>query len=657
MVNPIEYAKRGWYIFPCRADKRPHIKGWPGLATTEEAQIAAWAAQFPGCRWGVAAGPSGLFILDVDVKNGAGGRESLAALEAEHGKLPRTFRVRSKSGGTHLYFRGQGRTTAGVLGSGLDIRSAGGFVVAPDGRDYIVEDDAPPATTPAWLLALAGAAREKAPDAAGVLHVAGDGDVADAAAWLATEAPRAVVGSRDNTTFQVAAKLRSRFGVDADTARRLMAGVWLPLCDESGDWSEEDVAAKIRSAYGGNALLAQGEEHPAAMFSSVEGGIVPAGKNPFAVTPAEIACTGFGISRPPEREMLWGGPGGLPLGVVGILAGQGGAGKSTLALQIAVSIASGHDACAGMFALGGCQGAVLLINAEDDRTEAERRVFEVRQHFCGMEWDTGKLHVIGRGGDFSLLRRDAAGNLLPTEAMASLLGLVREIKPRLVVLDPISKLSGPANIDSSNAEATAFLGQLERVALAAGGSVIALHHVAKGSLATKSQGGKAPKTVDEVKRGLESALSVAAVRGASALVDTARWAMLTTLLTEGHKKAVGEEPGAHVAAWRVAKNNHGALTGTAFLRRAGETGPLIPFEPTGAHEETTDELKEIILRTLEFDGPTAKRRACKSLAQRPDLPGQHAIARILEELVAEGRLTEAPGERGATILSVAGGVE
>ena len=44
-------------------------------------------------------------MLDVDVKDGALGKESFAELEEQHGPLPTTLKCATASGGFHLYFR------------------------------------------------------------------------------------------------------------------------------------------------------------------------------------------------------------------------------------------------------------------------------------------------------------------------------------------------------------------------------------------------------------------------------------------------------------------------------------------------------------------------------------------------------------------------
>ncbi len=72
---------------------------WPSMATTDPAQLNAWAIQYPNCNFaGVAlAQPSGIWIFEID------NQEAAKALSVP--KLPRTFRVRSRPGRGHIYFR------------------------------------------------------------------------------------------------------------------------------------------------------------------------------------------------------------------------------------------------------------------------------------------------------------------------------------------------------------------------------------------------------------------------------------------------------------------------------------------------------------------------------------------------------------------------
>ena len=73
-------AAGGWPVFPLGQDKKPHTKHGFKDATKDAAQIAAWSAQWPDALVGIPTGKaSGVFVLDVDVKNGKDGFSTLSA--------------------------------------------------------------------------------------------------------------------------------------------------------------------------------------------------------------------------------------------------------------------------------------------------------------------------------------------------------------------------------------------------------------------------------------------------------------------------------------------------------------------------------------------------------------------------------------------------
>ena len=165
----LAYARRGIRVIPITPrSKVPLIDAWPTQASSDETTIRAWWKQWPNAGIGIATGKAGrrqFFVLDIDDKNGKNGSDTLAELEADHGKLPDTITVLTGSGGRHLYFTTnvEIRNDSGKrLGEGLDIRGEAGYVVAPptiheNGREYAFEhgytmDDIAPAEAPGWLM-------------------------------------------------------------------------------------------------------------------------------------------------------------------------------------------------------------------------------------------------------------------------------------------------------------------------------------------------------------------------------------------------------------------------------------------------------------------------------------------------------------------------
>jgi hypothetical protein len=154
----LSYARRGIPVFPCETGgKRPLTYNGFWDATTELRQVRAWWDRWPTANVGVPTGKrSGLLVLDVDPRDG--GPQSLVALERQNGPLPRTTRSSTGGGGVHVFFRYPAevevRNSAGWLGSGLDVRGEGGYVVVPPSRTQGPYEwvDRSPLADGAWMV-------------------------------------------------------------------------------------------------------------------------------------------------------------------------------------------------------------------------------------------------------------------------------------------------------------------------------------------------------------------------------------------------------------------------------------------------------------------------------------------------------------------------
>jgi hypothetical protein len=135
----LEYARQGYPVFPVRSDKVPLVK-WSTEATTDPDTIKSWWRRWPLAMIGMPTGTrSGLVVVDVDVKNGVDGFQTLKALGFQ---MPReSVAVITPSGGYHFYFRApEGEaipTSAGKIGPGVDIRAEGGMIILPPSRPDI----------------------------------------------------------------------------------------------------------------------------------------------------------------------------------------------------------------------------------------------------------------------------------------------------------------------------------------------------------------------------------------------------------------------------------------------------------------------------------------------------------------------------------------
>ncbi|MFD9464844.1 bifunctional DNA primase/polymerase [Streptomyces sp. NPDC060027] len=150
-------AARGWHVFPLRPGiKLPALHGertcpgtgpcenghrkWEQRATTDPDRIRATWSHGP-FNVGIATGPSGLLVVDLDTPEHKGssdapdGATTFAALCERAGHaVPNTYRVRTASGGTHLYFTAppgvRMTNTQGTVADSVDTRAWGGYVVA-----------------------------------------------------------------------------------------------------------------------------------------------------------------------------------------------------------------------------------------------------------------------------------------------------------------------------------------------------------------------------------------------------------------------------------------------------------------------------------------------------------------------------------------------
>jgi hypothetical protein len=182
LTAALDAASRDWRVFPLiPGDKRPAVSDWETRATTDPDRITrAWSVA--AFNVGIATGPSGLVVIDLDKPKHPGdtppaawadhgvtdGADVLAVLCERHGQpFPAdTYTVRTWSGGSHLYFlapEGEPlRNTAGDSARGLgwkvDTRAWGGLVVGAGstftGHPYEVTHHGPVAPLPGWLAEL-----------------------------------------------------------------------------------------------------------------------------------------------------------------------------------------------------------------------------------------------------------------------------------------------------------------------------------------------------------------------------------------------------------------------------------------------------------------------------------------------------------------------
>jgi hypothetical protein len=177
----LRYAEAGWHVFPCRPDKRPHTEHGFLEATTDDAKIIEWWRRWPNAQVGIAAEASGICVVDLDMDT-AKGKDGIAVwtrLCDQHGMHGCSLIATTPRGGRHYVYRCPEKAPASrvdvIKGSGIDVRCAGGYIVAPSpaspGRTWEYGDpfsdrDIQPMVT--WVADLVGEPRERRSAALGL---------------------------------------------------------------------------------------------------------------------------------------------------------------------------------------------------------------------------------------------------------------------------------------------------------------------------------------------------------------------------------------------------------------------------------------------------------------------------------------------------------
>ena len=130
------YAGRGWHSFPVIwGAKAPATPRGFHDATSDPASLEQMFDR-KQCNVGIATQASGLTVFDIDSEAGQQHFDRLLAEGSDCGEIPTTYTVKTRSPhGKHFYFRAphhfQVKSSVGLLGPGIDVRAAGGYVLAP----------------------------------------------------------------------------------------------------------------------------------------------------------------------------------------------------------------------------------------------------------------------------------------------------------------------------------------------------------------------------------------------------------------------------------------------------------------------------------------------------------------------------------------------
>ena len=553
--HAVALAEQGFRIFPLAPNgKTPALdSNWRVIASKDPARVAEmWTCPITDAEHDFNIGialTSDVLVFDEDTSNGKQGAKSRALLEAIYEELPSTLTVRSASGGKHRYYGTHlpVGNSASKVGQHIDIKSEGGFAVGPgssiDGVEYVVENAAPIAPAPEFLLTLAGKprARVMADTATPLVDLDGQDAISRATEYLTTKAP-------DNGTYGIAAKVKD-FGVSQDKCLELMLEHWRDA--RSLDKDDSHIEFRVNNAYryGQNApgiSAAEAEFDAVEVADTVGSGIRLNWIAPFKAT--DIPKRQFVLGTFAAKQYLTG------------LISPPGVGKTTFLLMCAVAVASGRDDITGFKVHE--RTKVLLWNQEDETDELKRRLLAVMTAF-DVKWSDIEINgepgiVLGSGVDKALMFATRSNDTIVMSRDAKAIEefmLANGIG--LGIFDPFVEMH-PAD-ENNNVEVAAVARVFRRVAVRANCSVILAHHTRKPPAASGS---------DAYAGNMDSG------RGAGALNGVAR--MVATLYTldaaTAKKYGIREAEIRNYIRFDDAKSNLSLVSGDPiFFKREGVT--------------------------------------------------------------------------------------
>ena len=529
----LSYAAMDWAVFPvhtpvdggCSCGKRgcgspgKHPRTHDGLksATTDPERIREWWECWPDANIGVACGPSELVVVDLDRHDDRSGRDTWECLRQTYGFEDETVICHTGGGGEHLLFRAPDadiHNSAGKLGGGIDVRANGGYVVVPpslhaSGHRYVWDAGYHPDVVEVALL----------PSAVQSLLVdrGGRENVTPTAAVI----PK---GRRNDTLFRLACSLL-RAGLSPTALEAALLAENEARCQPPLDETEVRRIARSAAERQGPLLEAT---HSSSTWEDLRATIEP---------------------------VTWAWPNWLPEGMLVILAGEAGVGKSALALRVAACYLRG-DRWPDGSEFTGELGAVLWCESE----AAQALNLERAQ-----KWGLPLTSLRSPGDPLLDIQLDRPKHRQLVEA-----AITPDV--RLVVVD---SLRGAHRKDENSSEAIDVVLWLAQLARDTGIPVLVAHHLRKRSLLDVGDG-----------------VALERLRGSSALAQPARvvWAL--------------DVPDPARRDWKrlsVAKSNLARFPEPVGLRVEND-GVEFAGAPEPPRKETKQEQAAELLKTLLAEG-------------------------------------------------------
>jgi RecA-family ATPase len=324
----------------------------------------------------------------------------------------------------------------------------------------------------------------------------------------------------------------------------------------------------------------------------------------------------------------------IPDRTVTMLSGDGGIGKSLLALQLAIAVSMQREWIGTLPEYG----PAIYVSAEDDRDELHRRVAGIAAKQGIDLTDLRDLHMIPLAGSDAVMGvPEGKANLIrETDVWRGLVQHVERLRPRLIVLDTLADVF--AGNEIARQEARQFVGQLRGLALRFELAVVLLAH----------------PSLDGLRSG-------SGTSGSTAWSNSVR----SRLYLEKLKMEDDSDLDPDLRVLRVKKANYGPSGNDITLRWAngcfGLEGSGNSFEKLAA-DAKADDVFLALLRQFRTEGRDVCARQCSTyapnvFASHPDSKGvrKRDFLDAMNRLLKEGKIsveTFGPPSRQRTRLAI-----
>ena len=424
-----EYANHGWSILPVKPDeKRPYMQNW--LQYTKERAgeqvLSGWFTHLSGAGVGVVTGKvSGILVLDVE-------NHCPQPIEEILRKYPTNMVSRTGSGGYHLFYQypsNKGRVSNRVrLFDGVDLRADGGFIVLPptkhpSGGKYEWINKGMPSVFPSSILEVEGQSTNPAGEA-----------------WISELLRGVTEGGRNDAAARLAGYFFKK-GISSDIVESLLM-----------EWNERndpplptgEIRTTIKSIQRSHADTVTGATKVEFLDDRVA---AKPPDNTFDLLKLNDYIKGYG-----GDGVTWAVDDWLPDKSITFLVSPPESYKTWLLLDLAVSVSTGLPFL-GKYKVNQ-RGPCVIIQQEDSHIGLTERLALIANARMGVQLKLGvDDYEIPVAPDLPiyihpsrLLRFDNQ------KVLAELEKCIQQIRPKIVVIDPLYSATSVENYMAQSAE-------------------------------------------------------------------------------------------------------------------------------------------------------------------------------------------------------------